>query len=236
VVAFALHGIHLHPTGRRHEVIERVVPDTIAVASTRRELIDVELFAEEALSVHRAVEKRRREFITGRGLARIALRRLGIPPVSIPTGERGEPLWPHDVVGSITHCRGYCACAVAKATDVLAVGVDAEVHAPLPEGVLERVAFGRELTIVADGDTGVCLDTLLFSAKEAVYKAWFALAHRWLEFEDVELTIDRSAGAFLARLLVPGPVVDGVRLTEFRGRWDVEDGILATAAVVLPCV
>jgi 4'-phosphopantetheinyl transferase EntD len=215
-------------------VIERLVPDTVVVVSTREELIDVELFAEETRSVARAVEKRRREFVTGRACARMALMRLGIAPVAIPSGERGEPIWPSGVVGSITHCRGYSACAAAKAGDVLAIGVDAEVHAPLPEGVLEHVAFGRELTMIANGAAGVCLDTLLFSAKEAVYKAWFPLAERWLGFGDVELTIDLAGATFRARLLVPGPVVDGAMLTEISGRWRVEDGVVAAAAVVLP--
>jgi 4'-phosphopantetheinyl transferase EntD len=213
-------------------MIERLVPDAVAVVSTREDLMDVELFAEEEQSVGRAVEKRRLEFTTGRACARLALQRLGRAPVAIPSGERGEPLWPGGVVGSITHCRGYRACAVARAEDVAAVGIDAEVHEPLPEGVLDQVAFGRELPMVGDRGAGICLDRLLFSAKEAVYKAWFPLARRWLGFEDVELTIDVAGSAFRARLLVPGPVVDGVRLTEFRGRWGVEDGIVAAATHV----
>lgn len=214
-------------------MIERLVPDTVVVVSTREDLRDIELFPEEERSVGRAVDKRRREFTTGRACARLALERLGIDAVPILNGERGEPLWPSGVVGSITHCRGYRACAVARVGDVAAVGVDAEVDEPLPEGVLEQVAFGRELAMVAGRGAGVCLDRLLFSAKEAVYKAWFPLAHRWLGFEDVELTID-VGGAFGARLLVPGPDVGGTRLTGFRGRWCAEDGIVATAAVVLP--
>jgi 4'-phosphopantetheinyl transferase EntD len=213
-------------------VIERLVPDTVVVASTREDLLEVELFAEEERSLGRAVEKRRREFATARDCARRALQGLGIAPVAIRTGERGEPLWPSGVVGSITHCSGYRACAVAKAGDVSAVGIDAEVHEPLPDGVLEQVAFGRELAMVADRAAGVCLDRLLFSAKEAIYKAWFPLAERWLGFEDVELAIDVDGGTFRAGLLIPGPMVDGTRLTEFRGRWRVDDGIVAAAAIV----
>lgn len=215
-------------------MIERLVPDAVVAVSTREDLPDVALFAEEELIVGRAVEQRRREFVTGRGCARLALQRLGVAAVAIPAGERGEPLWPGGVVGSITHCRGYRACAVARAADVLAVGVDAEVHAPLPHGVLAQVAFGRERTMVANHTTAVCLDRLLFSAKEAVYKAWFPLTHRWLGFDDVELTIDVARAAFCGRLLVAGPLLGGARLTEIHGRWGVENGVVATVAVVLP--
>lgn len=213
-------------------MIERLVPDAVAVASTREELVEVELFPEEERSMGRAVEKRRREFVTGRACAREALERLGVEPVAIPSGEHGEPLWPSGVVGSITHCRGYRACAAARAAEVRSLGVDAEVDEPLPAGVLEQVAFGRERAMVAEHGAGVCLDRLLFSAKEAIYKAWFPLARRWLGFEDVELTIDVAGGAFRARLLVPGPVLGDAPLAEFRGRWCAADGIVAAAVVV----
>lgn len=212
-------------------MIERLVHDAVSVASTRDDL-ETELFPVEQPYVERAVEVRRREFVTGRACARRALEQIGVEPVAIPSGERGEPVWPRGVVGSITHCRGYRAAAVARDSDFLSVGVDAEVHEPLPAGVLEQVAFGRELAMVAGGAAGICLDKLLFSAKEAVYKAWFPLARRWLGFEDAELGVDVPAGAFRARLLVPGPVVEGARLTGFEGRWCVEDGIVATAVVV----
>lgn len=206
----------------------------IVVVSTREDLTDPEVFAEEERLVQRAVEKRRREFLTGRACARQALRRLGVASVAIPIGERGEPLWPGGVVGSITHCTGYRACAAAWSNDVLSVGIDAEVNEPLPAGVLSQVAFGREIRMVAQRDAGVCLDRLLFSAKEAVYKAWFPLTKRWLGFEDVDLSVDVASGAFHARLLVPGPVVNGERLTEFHGCWGVQAGIVAAATVVLP--
>jgi 4'-phosphopantetheinyl transferase EntD len=213
-------------------VIERLVPPAVAVVSTRGDLTGIELFEEEELSVGRAVEKRRREFMTTRACARLALQRLGIAPVAIPNGQHGEPLWPDGVVGSITHTRGYAACAVAKASDVLTIGIDAERHEPLPPGVLEHVAFGRERAIAAEHDAQVHLDRLLFSAKEAVYKAWFPATGRWLGFEDVELDIDVAGAAFRARLLVPRPVMHGIRLAELRGRWCLGDGIVATVVVV----
>lgn len=212
-------------------MIERLVPDSVVVVSTRDDLVD-DLFPEEQPAVARAVEKRRREFTTGRACARQALKRLGVEPVAIPNGERGEPLWPDGIAGSITHCNGYRACAVARTENVASLGVDAEPHEPLPDGVLEHVAFGAERAMVADRGAGVCLDRLLFCAKEAVYKAWFPLARRWLGFEDAELTIDVAGEAFRARLLVPGPAVNGTPLTELHGLWRVDDGIVAAAAVI----
>jgi 4'-phosphopantetheinyl transferase EntD len=73
---------------------------------------------------------------------------------------------------------------------------------------------------------------MLFCAKESVYKAWYPLTQKWLGFEEASITLD-PAGTFDARLLVPGPVVAGVRLSGFSGRWLVGDG-LVIAAIVVP--
>jgi 4'-phosphopantetheinyl transferase EntD len=114
---------------------------------------------------------------------------------------------------------------------VSALGIDAEVNDPLPPGVLEDVLHGRERELRGHRDP-VDLPRLVFSAKEAVYKAWFPLAGRWLGFEDVEVSIDLAGGGFRARLLVPGPVAAGRPITDFMGRWTHEDGIICTAVVV----
>ena len=78
----------------------------------------------------------------------------------------------------------------------------------------------------------VCWDRLLFCAKESVYKAWFPLTQEWLGFDDAEITID-VGGTFTARLLVPGPLVNGAPLTSLHGRWLAVRGLLV-AAIALP--
>jgi enterobactin synthetase component D / holo-[acyl-carrier protein] synthase len=219
------------------ELIAGLLPGSVEIVETRDDLPDGELFPGELPAVARAVPERRREFTTGRACARRALRRLGFPAEAIPVGHRGDPLWPRGVVGSITHCRGYRACAVARSEAILALGIDAEPNIALPVGVWEEVAFGREVDLVSRlARTGagamVHLDRLVFSAKEAVYKAWFPLAQTWLGFEDVELDVDAD-GSFRAALRIPGPVVCGVRLAALGGRWGVRDGLVGTA-VTLP--
>jgi 4'-phosphopantetheinyl transferase EntD len=79
---------------------------------------------------------------------------------------------------------------------------------------------------------GVCWDRLLFSAKESVYKTWFPLARCWLGFESADVVIDPGAGTFTARLLVPGPPVNGSPLTVLNGRWLAQRGFLVTAVAV----
>jgi len=213
-------------------VIEEILPSTVAFCDAFDDGADAPLFPEEEEVVARAVESRRLAFATARLCARRALARLGLPPAAIPRGERGEPVWPDRVVGTITHCDGYRASAVAWARDVVTVGIDAEPNGPIKPGVIDKIAFGGErdwLRRQAAAEPSVSWDRLLFSAKESVYKAWFPLARRWLDFEDATIAIDPGGGTFEARLLVPGPLVGGRPLTGFSGRWMVRNGLVATA-------
>jgi 4'-phosphopantetheinyl transferase EntD len=217
-------------------VLERILPDHVAVVSMTEDVSDAPLYPEEEATVGRAVEKRRREFVTARTCARQALGRLGLPAQAIPSGEKGEPRWPEGVVGSITHCTDYRACALARSTDLATIGVDAEVDEPLPEGLLPDIALPEERQLILDLEAeapNVSWDRLLFSIKESVYKAWFPLARQWLGFEDATVTIDPHRGTFSAQLLVPGPSVGGLVLDGFSGRWLAEDGLLL-AAIALP--
>ncbi|MEW2115543.1 4'-phosphopantetheinyl transferase superfamily protein [Streptomyces sp. NPDC005474] len=219
-------------------MIDQLLPASTASAWAREDLTDTRLFPEEEAALGDAVDKRRREYTTVRACARRALAELGLDPAPVVPGHRGAPQWPDGVVGSMTHCAGYRAAAVARAADIVAVGIDAEPHQPLPEGVLEVVARPEERSWIAGVDSGggVCWDRLLFGAKEAVFKVWYPLTGRELDFEEAtitfhprELTPGHATGRFAARLLVPGPR----RLTELSGRWMVGDG-LSLAAIVIP--
>jgi 4'-phosphopantetheinyl transferase EntD len=215
-------------------VIEEILLPAVAAAEAFEDPPEVMLFPEEQAVIGRAVERRRREFATARACARAALARLGQPPVAILAGERGAPAWPAGIVGSITHCAGYRAAAVGRAAEVLTVGLDAEPDQPLPDGVLGVISLPAErdrLGDLAQSAPGPNWDRMLFCAKESVYKAWFPLTGRWLGFEQADITLD-PAGAFTARLLVPGPEVDGRTLTAFDGRWLARGGLILTAISV----
>jgi 4'-phosphopantetheinyl transferase EntD len=213
-------------------MIEQILPAGVACAEAFGDPPDVVLFPEEQALVATAVDKRRREFTTGRSCARDALAALGVAPAPILPGKGGSPQWPPGFVGSITHCAGYRAAAVARARDVLTLGVDAEPNDVLPGGVLELVSLPGErdrLRDLASAMPGTNWDRLLFSAKESVYKAWFPLAQRWLGFEDANVTINPSDGTFRARLLVAAPAVGGSPVTGFAGRWLSRDRLILTA-------
>lgn len=213
-----------------------LLPPAATALERRDDVDDVALHPGELACVADAVDSRRREFATGRHLARVALGRLGAPPCDIPKGARGAPRWPPGVVGSITHCAGYRAAAVSWARDLAALGIDAEPHGPLPDGVLPLTSVMAErgrLRTLAAAAPGVAWDRVLFSAKESVYKAWYPLTGEFLGFEQVNVEFDECHGSFEAQLLVPGPLVDGVRLRTVPGRFAIVDGIVLTAVAVV---
>ena len=116
-------------------MIEEILPAEVAAVEARADPPDVMLFPEEEAVIAKAVDKGRREFSTVRHCARLALATLGLPRSPLLPWERGAPQWPVGVVGSMTHCAGYRAAAVARARDVVTIGIDAEPHAVLPDGV-----------------------------------------------------------------------------------------------------
>lgn len=193
--------------------------------------------------VANAVPARRTEFAAGRACARSALRRIGAEPVSIvpvgtgPYWARRAPRWPDQVVGSLTHTTGYAAAVAGRRPDVVSLGLDAERNDPLPDGILEHVSLSVERTRVAglSPGAGVAWDRLLFSAKEAVFKAWFFVERSWLGFEECQIDL-REEGTFSAWLPERFLTTPAGRLSHLDGRWfrverDTTD-VLVTLVVV----
>ena len=216
-------------------MLERLLPVTVSISESRGDILDATLFPEEEEMIGGAVEKRRREFATGRACARRALAELGVAPQPIIPGPGGAPWWPPGILGSITHCEGYRACAVARDTDLLAIGIDAEPNRPLPPGLIADIALERESAWVGRlmrERPEVHWDRLLFCMKEAIYKAWFPRTGRALGFEDAIVSVDPAGGTFSARLATPDRASLGEETTVLRGSWIVGEGI-ALAAIAI---
>jgi 4'-phosphopantetheinyl transferase EntD len=218
-------------------MIDQILPPAIQTAFRYDDLGPALLFPEETDHIARAVDKRRREFGTVRACAREALSELGFPPQPILPGRRGAPTWPDGVIGSMTHCDGYRAAAVALAGDAAGVGIDAEPGAPLPNGVLEAIALPaerRRLEILSARHPGVPWDRMLFSAKESVFKVWYPIVGTELAFEEAHITFMPDNGTFTARLLVGSPLVAGAGLDLLAGRWIHQRGLVVTAIALAP--
>lgn len=213
--------------------------DALAAAELYSDPRELAPLPEEEPLIAKSVAKRRNEFITVRYCARQALVDLGMEPVPILKGDKGEPRWPDGVVGSLTHCEGFRGAAIGRREQVRSVGIDAEPHDVLPNGVLDAISLPVERHELGAMPGGVHWDRVLFCAKEATYKAWYPLTHRWLGFEDAHITfaVDSSdgtgqAGTFTSEILIDPAAEFGPPLTSLSGRWSVRNGIALTAIVL----
>ena len=184
----------------------------------------------EARAVAGAVEKRRREFASGRELARRALTRFSYHNVTIPAGADRAPVWPCGIVGSISHTDTVCAVAAAQqSSGIASVGLDIEKAKPLPADLWETVMSQAEragLPEVPGLDAGL-LAMVVFSAKEASYKCQYQLSKEFFDFSDFTVSLDAKARTFNAHFnRDAGPFAVGDQL---RGRWRIAGDHLATA-------
>ena len=193
------------------------------------------LFPEEEEQISTAIDKRRREYTTTRHCARLALGQLGIEPVPLPRDADGAPVWPSGVVGSMTHCVGYRLAVVGfRSERLVTIGVDAEPHEQMPSGVLDLVSLSQERAMLAELTIlrpEIHWDRLLFSAKEAIFKAWFPVKRMWLGFEEVAVWFDPQTSRFTAQSLVVGAPEANQIVSTFEGRFLVSEGLLLTAVI-----
>ncbi|WP_462054631.1 4'-phosphopantetheinyl transferase family protein, partial [Vibrio cholerae] len=140
-------------------------------------------------SLHKAVVKRQAEFVAGRKLAQQALKQIGQGydrPIAI--GTHREPIWPAGITGSIAHCDGWAVCTVLKA-EHLSLGIDIEhrlAHHTASE-VQAMIGTAQEWALLAQKFDLASAVTLLFSAKESLFKALFPQVQIYLDFSDAQL-------------------------------------------------
>jgi 4'-phosphopantetheinyl transferase EntD len=156
---------------------------------------------EEAALSERAVPRRRLQYALGRTAARDALAGLGQPPAAIRRGEGGQPVWPDGIVGAISHSHADVVAVAGRRADYRGLGVDVEeLDRKLDARIARMVARPSEMAWV---NPVVGLDRLimLFSAKEAVFKALYPVDQVWFGFADAELAWRADRQCFEAELL-----------------------------------
>jgi enterobactin synthetase component D len=144
----------------------------------------------------------------GRLAADDALAQLGAANRIVGRGERGQPLWPDGYVGTISHTAELAIAVAAQAHGLRGIGVDLE---RLTRGVSDRAA--RLVCLPSEEawaqtqaprddapESSAARRVMLFSAKEAVFKALYPIDRVWLGYSDAELTWMPPIRAFRAVL------------------------------------
>lgn len=216
----------MHRTG-----IQSIVPPGVICVDAWEPPADIALYPEEAAAIGAVAEKRLTDFAIGRACARKALGLLGEEPGPILFRPSREPIWPAGVCGSITHCTGHWAAAVARKEVVSSIGIDAEPNQPLPDGILQLIANPAEIQSIKCADPAVPWGALLFSAKESVFKTWFPIRQTWLGFEQVH--IEFGSKEFSVKIGGDAKIASEPRMKIF-GRYHVGESHVFTCAYTLP--
>lgn len=137
-----------------------------------------------------AIPRRQSEFLAGRACAAFALGGAGSPVLTVDINPDRSPVWPAGFVGSISHAgTEVCAVAANKAQYSL-LGLDLERLMPDAQAVeIADIILTREEARLRPATmTHAQFVTLVFSAKESLYKAIYPKLQRILDFHEVTLT------------------------------------------------
>jgi 4'-phosphopantetheinyl transferase EntD len=171
--------------------LQSLFPNGARVAELRGPGDPALLYPDEAVHLGRAVLKRVQEFAAGRLCARRVLAEFGIHDFPVKAAEDRQPLWPADLVGSITHTAGFCAVVAAEKSRVAAIGIDSEqaesVTPDLWRGICVQGEIGWLSAIPQTQQAAAA--TLIFAAKEAFYKCQYPSVGERLGFQDVAVEV-----------------------------------------------
>ncbi|SEN32753.1 4'-phosphopantetheinyl transferase EntD (siderophore biosynthesis) [Pseudorhodobacter antarcticus] len=147
-----------------------------------------------------ATPKRALEFAAGRAAARMAMAALNIAPTAIPHGDDRAPIWPPGLNGSITHSATACLAALTRAPTL--IGIDLEPATPLDPDLWPIILSPSERSAL--GPNAALQAKLIFSAKEATYKAQYPRSQTLLDYMAMEITLGPQTFTARFTLDVPG--------------------------------
>lgn len=177
-------------------------------------------------SLETAIESRKKEFIAGRLCAFRACEKLGLKLDDLKMGENREPLWPIDIVGSISHTKQMAISIVDSSKHSRSLGIDVEEIIKEDKiATIERmVGTKKDLAFLKLFSEKLVAYTVLFSAKEALYKLIYPLCQEFFGFSEAELkALDLERGEFVLRLSSENPKLKEY-LGNYRGKFFRENG------------
>ncbi len=151
------------------------------------------LFPEEHFYIQGSVAKRQCEFACGRSVARQILVKFGYSDFPILKDEKGCPIWPDGITGSITHTDTNCLVAIARSHKVRSLGIDLEPVNSVDSSLWPFLFTDKEISHLKkqnDTESRQNLAAVFFVAKEAFYKCNYPIDKRWVDFKEISVKFD----------------------------------------------
>lgn len=168
------------------------------------------LGVEKHPSIEKAVIKRQAEFLAGRLCARTSLQLLKSTgtseSVTIGVNHDRSPLWPSNIVGSISHSCNEAVAAVGFTKKFSGIGIDVQelvTYSNLEDLILTTKERSVHNSLASE-EQALNL-TRIFSIKESFFKALYPLINKFFDFQDAEVTILTSDKAKIRLLTELSP-------------------------------
>ncbi|XUY30422.1 4'-phosphopantetheinyl transferase family protein (plasmid) [Agrobacterium sp. rho-8.1] len=123
-----------------------------------------------------------------RHLIRKILRERGEPEVSVIKTTLGNPIWPDNLVGSISHSDEVAFAVIANRDKFIGIGVDVEKTSGITSDLASLILTPSEQS--SYGDEAIAS---IFSIKEACYKACYHADSVFFSFLDIEINLESSS-------------------------------------------
>jgi enterobactin synthetase component D len=177
-------------------------------------------------SIVKSVTKRQSEFLAGRMMARSALELLTDDKITVDIGENRSPVWPNDIVGSISHSAQMALSIVSKKYTCRYVGCDIEpvITFTTQSEISDSIVNSDEKTLINNSQLESCVAfTLIFSAKESLFKALYPYVKCYFDFRDAEVfDIDTYNNEFKV-MIINGLSYDLPEGTQFSGHYTLNE-------------
>ncbi len=179
--------------------------------------------------------------VLGRAAAHQALAQIGIPAETpLLRSPQHTPAWPQGIEGSISHCAkgGFttAGAATCRLDQFAGIGIDIEnTSRKISDAVINAVCTPaeREWCHQAGSSESPRRAIQIFSAKEAMFKAFRLIFPVGRVFQAAELRFDAASGCFEATI---SPAIPGY-FTSHSEHWislQENDSTILTALAVLP--
>ena len=145
---------------------------------------------------------RRAEYLAGRMAVKYAFLRLGLTPKTVSIGPHRNPVWPSAVVGSISHHQSRVFCMLVRDSPnrptTIYPGIDFESFIREDEilSLGSSIVSDAELQLIGSKfsrrEQGL---SLVFSAKESLFKGLYPAVSTYFDFLDVtvlSINVDRG--------------------------------------------
>lgn len=143
-------------------------------------------------AIRNSVISRQAEYFATRYMVATLMHSLDANNFQLMNDQRRAPIWPAELMGSISHSENLAATVIGKKsrkrTENVGVDIQKMISPEIAEEVAPLVITLEELKVT--GELGLTKDeavSLVFSAKESIYKALNQYSSTELDFQSVSL-------------------------------------------------